>query len=187
VQDPLLRGQRQVQQVKMRMGMQIDDKHFAMLINDTQVRSKSNVTNVKVVQGRDHTKWNYDILLEVIEGPLLNPKRLEEVIKVSKFLRRLFSFFHPYNQRFSNIQRTRVSIQEKGSLTFKPNQKWVKLACTLLTTMLANPDGIRYLLEDKLLRQVVECFSELDQVSYFERQGSLTTVRWSVQRSTSVR
>lgn len=30
--------------------------------------------------------------------------------------------------------------------------------------MLANPDGIRYLLEDKLLRQIVECFSELDQV-----------------------
>lgn len=91
--------------------MQIDDKHFAMLINDTQVHAPAGGIadcRQQVVQGRDHTKWNYETLLEVIEGPLLNPKRLEEVIKVSKFMRRLFSFFHPYSQRFSNIQRTRV-------------------------------------------------------------------------------
>lgn len=47
----------------------------------------------------------------------------------------------------------------------QPNHKWVKLACTVLSTMLANPEGIKYLTEDKLLRQMVECFNELDQVS----------------------
>jgi len=30
--------------------------------------------------------------------------------------------------------------------------------------MLANPEGIRFLTEDKLLRQIVDCFNELDQV-----------------------
>jgi len=46
----------------------------------------------------------------------------------------------------------------------QPNHKWVKLACTVLSTMLANPEGVKYLTEDKLLRQMVECFNELDQV-----------------------
>jgi rapamycin-insensitive companion of mTOR len=29
--------------------------------------------------------------------------------------------------------------------------------------MLANPEGIRFLTEDKLLRQMADCFNELDQ------------------------
>ncbi len=42
---------------------------------------------------KDHTKWSFDIITDLIEGPLLNPKRLEETIKATKFIRRLFSFF----------------------------------------------------------------------------------------------
>lgn len=38
-QDPLLRGQRHVESVKIRMGLQIDDRYFQMLLNDTGVRS----------------------------------------------------------------------------------------------------------------------------------------------------
>jgi hypothetical protein len=57
---------------------------------------------------RSHVKWNYEVIVELIEGPLLNPKRLDETIKATKFFKRLFSFFHPYNNRFSSIKRTRV-------------------------------------------------------------------------------
>ena len=59
--------------------------------------------------GREQTKWNYDVIMELIEGPLLNPKRLDEAIKVTKVLRRLIAFFHPSNSQFCNIKRTRVS------------------------------------------------------------------------------
>jgi rapamycin-insensitive companion of mTOR len=62
----------------------------------------------QVLLGRDHSKWNYEVIVELIEGPLLNPKRLDEAIKATKFVRRLFSFYHPYNNRFSSIKRTRV-------------------------------------------------------------------------------
>ena len=58
---------------------------------------------------KDHIKWNFDTLQELIEGPLLNPKRMEEAIKVSRFIRRLMSFFHPFSHRFSDMKRTRVS------------------------------------------------------------------------------
>ncbi|EIW69328.1 hypothetical protein TREMEDRAFT_30887 [Tremella mesenterica DSM 1558] len=139
IQDSLQRGQRQVQQVKLRLGLQIDDKQFQQMINDSGV-----------LLGRDHTKWNYDVILDLVQGPLLNPKRLDEAIKATKILRRLFSFYHPYNNRFSAIKRTR------------PNHKWVRLGCALLSTMLASPEGIRFIAEDKLLRQIGECFGELD-------------------------
>ncbi len=47
--------------------------------------------------------------MDLVEGPLLNSKRLDEAVKATKFIRRLFSFFHPFNNRFSSIKRTRVS------------------------------------------------------------------------------
>lgn len=58
---------------------------------------------------KDNTKWNFDMLQELIDGPLLNPKRLEEAIKVSRFMRRLMSFFHPFSHRFSDLPRKQVS------------------------------------------------------------------------------
>lgn len=54
---------------------------------------------------KDHTKWNLDVLQDIVEGPLLNQKRMEEAIKVTKFMRKLMSFFHPFNHRYSDIPR----------------------------------------------------------------------------------
>lgn len=69
------------------------------------VPSKS---NTQVLMSRDNNKWNYDVIMELLQGPLLNPKRLDEVIRATKFIRRIFSFLHPFNNRFSSILRTRV-------------------------------------------------------------------------------
>ena len=138
--DSLERGQRQVQQVRLRLGLQVDDRQFQQMVVDSGV-----------LQARDHIRWDDAVITELVEGPLLNPKRLDEAIKATKFMRRLFSFYHPFNNRFSSIKRTR------------PNHKWVKLGCSLISTMLVNPEGIRFLSEDKLLPQMVECFNELDQ------------------------
>ena len=67
------------------------------------------INDTGVILNRDHTKWNYDLVVELLEGPLLNAKRLDEAIKATKFVRRLFTFFHPYSGRFSTIKKTRVS------------------------------------------------------------------------------
>jgi hypothetical protein len=60
---------------------------------------------------KDHTKWNFEVLHDLIEGPLLNPKRMEEAIKVSRFIRRLLSFFHPFSHRFSDMEKDKVKLQ----------------------------------------------------------------------------
>ena len=106
VEDAVRRGQRQVEQVKLKMSMQMDDKTFQASLIETQVMTT-----------KDHTKWNFEILQELIEGPLLNPKRMEEAIKVSRFVRRLMSFFHPFSHRFADIRRTRV---RRISILFDP-------------------------------------------------------------------
>lgn len=64
----------------------------------------------QVMLTKDHNKWNFEMLQELIEGPLLNPKRMEEAVKVSRFIRRLMSFYHPFNHRFSDMERNKVSL-----------------------------------------------------------------------------
>ena len=45
------------------------------------------------------------------------------------------------------------------------NRKWIKIGTTLMSSLLATADGVMILAEDQLLRQIVDCFMELDQVS----------------------
>lgn len=71
---------------------------------------------LQVLYTKDHNKWNYDVLVEIIEGPLLNARRLEEAFRVSKFGRRLMTFFQPLYRRFSDIKRTRVSLAQGPSI-----------------------------------------------------------------------
>ncbi|KAJ7819414.1 Rapamycin-insensitive companion of mTOR, N-term-domain-containing protein [Mycena olivaceomarginata] len=134
-EDAIRRGQRQIEQVKLKMSMQMDDKTFQSSLLETQV-----------MLTKDHTVWKFDLLQELIEGP-------PEAIKVSRFIRRLLSFFHPFGSgmKFSDLPRTKV------------NQRWVKLGCSLLTTLTASPDGARYLsTEDPFLAQIVKSFAQLD-------------------------
>ena len=99
IEDPVKRGQRQVEQTRIKMGMQMDDRAFQASILETQV-----------MLTRDHSKWNFEALSDLIEGPLLNPRRLEEAIRVSKFVKRLMSFFHPFQHRFSDIRKNKVYL-----------------------------------------------------------------------------
>lgn len=120
---------------------------------------------------KDHTKWNFEVLHDLIEGPLLNPKRMEEAIKVSRFIRRLLSFFHPFSHRFSDMEKDKVKLQwlfwflSSFSWTLQINQRWIKLGCSLMSTLMASADGIRFLsTEDLLLKQLTKSFAQLDPV-----------------------
>jgi len=108
------------------MGLQMDDKTFQAALLETQVPCCSGELaeepyhSQQVMLTKDHNKWNFETLLDLIEGPLLNPKRMEEAIKLARFMKRLMSFFHPFSHRFSDIERTKVSALEDSSFLF-PN------------------------------------------------------------------
>ncbi|KAJ3087070.1 hypothetical protein HK102_011873 [Quaeritorhiza haematococci] len=133
------RVRKQVEEVKMRLGMQIDDVHFRNMLNDSEVLGI-----------KEYTKWNWDVIAELVQGPLWNPKRLDEAMKGTKFLKRLLSFFRPSTHCFSEIKKG------KGSY------KYVRVGCELLTMLLATVDGIRFMAENRFLQEIGECLGQLD-------------------------
>lgn len=120
----------------------MDDKTFQTLLLDSQVMTT-----------KDQTKWVYDLLLDLIEGPFLHPKRMEEAIKVSRYIRKLMSFYHPFNHRFSDLAKSQSNI------------RWVRLGCQLLNALMASAEGLRFLAEDEFMGQLVRGFAQLDPVS----------------------
>jgi len=133
---------RQTESVKPRLIVEMDELQFRALILDTQVLGSNN-----------HLKWKWDLIHDIVEGPLQNPKRLEEAIKATKFLKRLIAFYRPFKYRFADVRNT------------KPNQRYVRVGCALIKTLLQNPEGISYLGESKLLRQLGECVAQMDPLS----------------------
>ncbi|KAF1812857.1 cytosolic regulator pianissimo [Eremomyces bilateralis CBS 781.70] len=122
--------------------MQVDEPGFRQLILETHILSTVNFT-----------KWRWDIIQNIIEGPLLNAKRLDEAIRASKFLHRLQGFYRPFKRRFADVKNT------------KPNQRYVRVGVALMRTLLNNPEGAKYLAESKLIRQLAECLAQFDRMS----------------------
>ncbi|KAH7077939.1 Rapamycin-insensitive companion of mTOR, N-term-domain-containing protein [Paraphoma chrysanthemicola] len=133
---------RQADPSKVQAAMQVDEQSFRNLMVDTQV------LNTVSFQ-----KWRWDLIQTIIEGPLLNAKRLDEAIKATKFVHRLLGFYRPFKYRFSEVKNT------------KPNQRYVRAGCALINSLLQNPEGVKYLSESKFVRQLAECLSHFDRMS----------------------
>ena len=133
-----------------KLSVEMDDLQFRSLLLETQVLNTVN-----------YLKWKWDLINDLIDGPLLNPKRLLEAISATKFLKRLIGFYRPFKYRFCEIKNT------------KPNQRYVRTGCALLHTLLKTPEGIRYLAESKLLRQLAECLAQLDRTSGLTSEAPL--------------
>ncbi|KAF2000069.1 hypothetical protein P154DRAFT_208064 [Amniculicola lignicola CBS 123094] len=141
---------RQTDQSKAQAAIQMDEAQFRALVVDTQVLATIN-----------YVKWRWPLIEEIVEGPLLNPKRLDEAMKVTKFLHRLLGFYRPFKYRFSEVKNT------------KPNQRYVRAGCALMRTLLRNPEGVKYLSESKFIRQLAECLSHFDRMSGLTSESPL--------------
>lgn len=116
-----------------------DEASFRQLVLESGVLASSNFV-----------KWKWDIVLKIIEGPLTNGKRMDEATKTSKFLKRIMSFYRPFKYRFSEVRSGRNS------------QKYVRVGCALMHTLLQTAEGTKYLSDHKLLRQIAECLAQCD-------------------------
>lgn len=130
------------EQQKSNPGVVIQDTAFRQLLVDSNVLNSSN-----------YLKWNWDVILRMIDGPLQNGKRLDETIKVSKFMNRIMSFYRPFKNRFADLSSN------------KNTQKYVRAGCALMHTLLQSAEGVRFLQDSKLLRQLAECLAQCDPVS----------------------
>ena len=134
---------RSIDTTRSKLSIEMDEIQFRNLLVESQVLNSAN-----------YLKWKWDLINDLIEGPLLNPKRLDEAIKATKFLKRLIGFYRPFKYRFSDARNT------------KPNQRYVRTGCLLLRSLLQTHEGAQYLSDCKLVRQLAECLAQLDKVSF---------------------
>lgn len=111
------------------------------------------VLDTGVPHHKNYTKWNWNMINNLVDGPLTNQKYLEETLRSSKFVTRLVRFYQPFKWRFSVIRNTR------------PNQRYVRTGCALMRALCQTPVGVQYLSENKLMRQLAECLAQLDKYS----------------------
>lgn len=135
---------RTIESTKIKADTEMDEIRFRAAIVETQI-----LNHVKYV------KWNWDLIEDLVEGPLKNPRRLNEAITGTKFLKRLLGFYRPFKYRFSDMPNTKL------------NQRYVQVGVSLMKALLQNNEGIVYLSESKFLRQLGECLAQLDRVCLF--------------------
>jgi hypothetical protein len=114
---------------------------------------RARILETNVLNTVNYLKWDWNIILELIEAPLTNPRLLYEAIEKSKFVHRLLKFLRPFQFRFSDASNT------------KANQRYLKMACTLVKTLLQTHEGTAFLVNNKTIRQLAECLAQLDSLS----------------------
>lgn len=138
----------------IRFGLSMDDLSFKRLV------AMTHVLDTKLFR-----QWNWDALMELVQGPLRSPKRLEELTRGSKFLKRLLSFYRPFKYRFSNLTIKREHLH------------YVEVGKELMQSLLETSEGARYLSQNKLFRQIAECLAQLDPLSGIMSNEPLFSVR----------
>ncbi|EGW34024.1 uncharacterized protein SPAPADRAFT_70226 [Spathaspora passalidarum NRRL Y-27907] len=122
-------------------------------IDDTEFKTKIN--NTKILTIKEFEEWNWTLLVTLIQGPLSNPKRFDEVLeKYPKFFKRLMSFYRPFKFRFSN-----TSLNNRNSM------KYINIGTQLLEMFLNLDNGTKYLASSKLLPQLAEIVAQVDPYS----------------------
>ncbi|KAI7190457.1 hypothetical protein KC363_g4384 [Hortaea werneckii] len=121
------------------------------VMDETQFRAR--MIDTQVLSSVNYTKWDWNLINDLIEGPMVHPKRLQEAMITSKFVHRLLGFLRPFKYRFSEAPNT------------KANQRYVRTACALLRLLLQTQEGARYLESNKLIPQIGECLAQQDPMS----------------------
>ncbi len=122
---------------------------------------KLKMTDTGVLGGVNFLKWDWPLIQELIEGPMVNPQRFLEALKQEKFIHRLLGFLRPFKFRFSDEANT------------KSNQRYVRTACSLVKCMLQHQEGIHYLSSSKVMPQLAECLAQLDPASGITSQTNI--------------
>ncbi|EGC39137.1 cytosolic regulator of adenylyl cyclase [Dictyostelium purpureum] len=128
-----------VDDVKMKMDWHMDEAQFQQKIKDTQV-----------LVTKDFQKWNWELMFELLEGPLNNPQHLAGTLK-TKFIKRMLSFLRPNKKLFSTMAWT------------TENLKYVRTACVCLEVLIAHEIGFDFLKDNKTIIQIADMLKlELD-------------------------
>mmetsp|Transcript_15192 Transcript_15192/g.45499 ORF Transcript_15192/g.45499 Transcript_15192/m.45499 type:complete len:1087 (+) Transcript_15192:76-3336(+) len=103
---------------------------------------KAKLVETNVLATKDHTRWNWELISDLVEGPLTNPQLLTLTLKSTKFLKRILSFLRPSRKEFSGMSRD------------KCNMKYVRIGCQALETLTQSELGTSFLRDNALVAQI---------------------------------
>lgn len=118
-----------------------DETYFRTLIRDSMVSTT-----------KEFSTWNAAIIEELLDGPLHEPRRFEEALTSTKWVRRLMSFFRPSSQRYATLPQSDTG------------RRWTQMGTKLFHLLLRHPEGVRLLAEDRFLVELREAFEQLAQM-----------------------
>lgn len=133
-------------------------------IDDVQLRKM--IEDTKVLLTKKFVDWKWDIILELIKGPLRNPLVFEDLLKTQyKFLKKILSFFRPFKRKFIVLKRS------------KDSQKYVNTGVELFETLMSHKEGITFFSSNKILPQIAECLSQIDENSGFVTENPIFSIK----------
>ncbi len=104
---------------------------------------------MELMSAKDFSKWNWEGLLDVVEG--LGPK-LDDTLKLYKFLKKALFYFKPSSSLYSEL----TNIKSHALIT--------KTAFTLIKTLLKTKEGVKALEESFLFQELGELVSNMDYI-----------------------
>ncbi|KAJ1971169.1 hypothetical protein H4R35_005426, partial [Dimargaris xerosporica] len=138
--------QRLLGQMRQRLTYQFDQVEAQSLINESRVLGSSSsnhaATNIGGESPSDPLAWNWDVIDELLTGPFTNTQSLDDALTNTAFFSTLLHFYDPNQGTFRQLPRT------------KPNLRYVKTGCTMLSTLLATSEGAKWLRSQDFLPTV---------------------------------
>ncbi|CAH0477092.1 unnamed protein product [Peronospora belbahrii] len=142
LKDSLTSRELMVLELKQSLDAQMDDSTFKDMLHN----------RARVLTDKNYKNWNWDIISEMLEGPLTNPQRLSEAMK-TKFFKRLSGFFRC----------------DQGNKGYFSNLYWIpdhvpylRPACQMYTLLLNHPEGLLFLKTDRRGQLLTEISSALE-------------------------
>ncbi len=112
-------------------------------------------------QSSSHEAWNWDSIYELVKTLQMNPRRLDEIVKLTKFFRRILSFYRPLSLQFSempNVSDGAMSIQ-------------VSVILEVLDLLFQHTEGLKLLEEHKFFSEIGDCLVQIIQVSIYTQDS----------------
>lgn len=125
------RRQLQIESLKLKLDMALDVKVVQQKIDES-----------KIPDTKTFSKWNWDVIADLLYGALNNVDHLALCLK-AKFFRRLLSFFRPSRKAFVNIT---WSLE---------NLKYSRVGCQAIEVLLSTKAGSEFLSQHKFFTELI--------------------------------
>ena len=122
----------QIDKLKLMIDIDMADAHLQTLIKESKIPST-----------KEPRTWDWDVISELLHGPLYNPDHLATCLK-TKFFRRLLSFYRPSRKDFINLPWSPA------------NMHFIKVACQAMQILLTTPAGRDFLSHHKFFTELIQ-------------------------------